>query len=351
MIKFNLAHAFEIYGGQNPDTKTVRAYFKKVGIKLPCNIIAIELEKHNLKSLKLESPNLKMWIDNSDNGMLYITYNGLQTEMEQLCNRLSLLHGRSFSCATASQWFDTLRLAVRSVREQYLSRLPDANPEHFTLTDELEQQSLARSTFQHELKWQENVELWLDIIMIRHKSNLSNLRRKLIEFLSNITKDIDQSDVMSFYYTQAVKGILSTFAFADYKNLTIQVLSNLRPHLVLNNTQSVLAKRTYPKTIHKALIIIRESYTTPVSLAKLSVSCFISPEHLSRLFKKETGYTVTEFINTLRVSQASQLLVNTDKTVLDIAFESGFNTVEHFHRIFKKHTQMTPHRYRKTHQV
>ena len=68
--------------------------------------------------------------------------------------------------------------------------------------------------------------------------------------------------------------------------------------------------------------------------------------HLNRSVKKYFGVTVTEYINSLRLDHAAKLLRTTDKKIVDIALESGFESVPYFNKIFKQNFLVTPHVYR-----
>lgn len=352
MVIFSPEQILEnLYGGPSPDPKSVRRWLKKAELTLPVSIVAIELQNHDPGKLKFTNGKLKTWIIKSDHGMLYISYNGPEKKMLQLLDRQSLLHGENLVCETPTQWMEVLRQAIGSVRQRYLSLMPDANPENFTLSAELEHRQIAINAFQNEKDWIESIMPWADIVLMRNQDNLSNLRRKWVEFLSLATENIDQDDRLSFFYIQAIRQILHIYAFSDFHRIIPKILSDLHPYMILDKTQHVLSRHTYPETIQKALNVIHESYTDPISLSDISARCFVSHEHLARTFKHATGYTVTEFLQLLRVDHARQMLTETNKGILDIAFDSGFNTVEHFHRIFKKHTKLTPLRYRKAHQL
>lgn len=74
-----------------------------------------------------------------------------------------------------------------------------------------------------------------------------------------------------------------------------------------------------------------------------------SREHLCRYFKKYYSQTITEYINELRVNYAANLLVNTNKPIIDICFECGFQSMSYFYRVFKSKCSQTPHTFRKMH--
>ncbi|NQX62685.1 AraC family transcriptional regulator [Paenibacillus qinlingensis] len=72
----------------------------------------------------------------------------------------------------------------------------------------------------------------------------------------------------------------------------------------------------------------------------------LSPKYVSRFFKLHTGETITDYIAKMRVEEAKKLLTETEMTVLDISQKLGYSTDIGLQRIFKKHTGLTPGKYR-----
>ncbi len=74
----------------------------------------------------------------------------------------------------------------------------------------------------------------------------------------------------------------------------------------------------------------------------------MSPDHLSRMFKKHTGGTIKDLINRLRIESSLKGLQCIDKKIVEIAFDVGFESLSSFNRIFKKVKGITPSEYRKS---
>ena len=72
-----------------------------------------------------------------------------------------------------------------------------------------------------------------------------------------------------------------------------------------------------------------------------------SKEYVSRTFRKVTGKTLTDYMNQRKLSLASVLIQNTDKSIERICFECGYNNVSYFYRTFKQTFGKTPHELRK----
>ena len=75
----------------------------------------------------------------------------------------------------------------------------------------------------------------------------------------------------------------------------------------------------------------------------------LSANYLSDLLKKETGRSAKDHINDFLVDKAKNLLINTEESVSEIAYQLGFNYPHYFSRLFKTKTGLSPHQYREAH--
>lgn len=91
---------------------------------------------------------------------------------------------------------------------------------------------------------------------------------------------------------------------------------------------------------------ITEHYVEPLTLSKLCGIFHLSSSYLSRIFKKYTGFGLTEYIGIIRTREAQQRLRHTDDRITDIASEVGFESLSQFERVFKSHVHLSPRDYR-----
>lgn len=75
--------------------------------------------------------------------------------------------------------------------------------------------------------------------------------------------------------------------------------------------------------------------------------CHFNVKYLNRIFKKETGMTLLEYIHMVKSAEAERLLKDTDMTLEEIGEQLGFANVQYFNTFFKRYTSMTPGFYRK----
>ena len=92
---------------------------------------------------------------------------------------------------------------------------------------------------------------------------------------------------------------------------------------------------------------IHTHYKDDISLELIAREYFISTYYLSHRFKKVMGYPLTGYIHETRIKNAQYLLINSQKKISEIAFETGFLSFSQFNRIFKRICGISPTEYRK----
>ncbi|HOJ10024.1 MAG TPA: AraC family transcriptional regulator [Clostridiales bacterium] len=100
--------------------------------------------------------------------------------------------------------------------------------------------------------------------------------------------------------------------------------------------------------LYEALEYINKNFTKEITIDEAAKVAMLSQSYFRYLFKQMTQKTFTEYINGLRIAKAAELLKNNyEMKVVDICFEVGFNSVNHFNRIFRAETGFTPMQVRK----
>ena len=102
-----------------------------------------------------------------------------------------------------------------------------------------------------------------------------------------------------------------------------------------------------PSVIGKALKIIEKDFSGGLDIYTLSQKLSVSVPYLHSLFKKHLGETPHRLIISKRIREARRLLASTNLDLKNIAFECGFGSAEHFCRLFKRESGMTPTEYRR----
>ncbi len=105
---------------------------------------------------------------------------------------------------------------------------------------------------------------------------------------------------------------------------------------------NVYTSKDYSPTTNKCIQLIVAKMPEKITLDSLAEELHISAKYLSVLFNKETGSSIPDFIQDIRIMEAKTLLLSSDLTYLEISNMLNFNSQSYFNQIFKKKTGFTP---------
>jgi AraC-like DNA-binding protein len=108
-----------------------------------------------------------------------------------------------------------------------------------------------------------------------------------------------------------------------------------------------LGKKNINPAIEKIIDFSFKHYLEPVKLVDVAATVKMSIPTFCRFFKSNIKKTYFQFLQELRINQACKLLKTTNKPIMDICYESGYNSWAHFSKQFKQLKQKTPGAYRK----
>jgi len=149
----------------------------------------------------------------------------------------------------------------------------------------------------------------------------------LFTFLSSVTDAYESSHE---FRDLQIKGYLFAF-FAE-------LLKIMKLKLIKASNLSML---------QNILIYCSENYTKDLSLDSISESLHVSKYYVSHLLKEKINLGFSDYVNSLRISEACGHLLYEDKTITEIAYLVGFNTIRTFNRAFIKQMGITPTYFRK----
>lgn len=118
------------------------------------------------------------------------------------------------------------------------------------------------------------------------------------------------------------------------------------PVVSLNASGETAGIKPNPK-LQRLLDWIEERSADPLTQSDVAAQAKMSPPAFSRWFKLHMGCVFQRYLNELRVARACALLVKSDSTVTDAAFQAGFNNLSNFNRRFQEITGLTPKVFRK----
>ncbi len=99
--------------------------------------------------------------------------------------------------------------------------------------------------------------------------------------------------------------------------------------------------------VGRVLSYVLLNYKSITSISELATHFYVSQSYMCRSFKKGTNLTLTQYINSLKIKEACNLLKSTDKSMTEICFDVGYNSYAHFCNNFSRITGTNPKDYRK----
>lgn len=133
----------------------------------------------------------------------------------------------------------------------------------------------------------------------------------------------------------------------DYFAIYLQIL-HIWHLLYCNYLVALPTGRQTPHndTVHRMVTYIGRHYADAIRLDELAASVDLAESTCCRLFKKNMGCTIFEYINNVRLLQSERLLLETELSVTEIAMQCGFGSASYYNRNFKVKTGLSPRAYR-----
>jgi len=191
----------------------------------------------------------------------------------------------------------------------------------------------------------ENEAANVDYIVLKFHPLLNGLPLFTLPEFSKIQHFLNISNrgiLFSQKTVSKIKGLLTELTESNNApriiNLfqVLHILSEEQDYQFLSSENFSLKSSTKGESrIQKVIDYIGENYTQDITLEHLSEVAFMTTNSFCRYFKSRTGKTAFQFIREYRVNKACQMLINGEKSISEICFDTGFNSFSTFNRIFK----------------
>lgn len=103
--------------------------------------------------------------------------------------------------------------------------------------------------------------------------------------------------------------------------------------------------------VEQMACLIARQYAEPLSVEDIGKAVGLHPNYAMSLFKKAFGTTLIDYLTHHRISHAQRLLATTDEKIVNVAFNSGFNSISRFNETFRRACGCTPREYRVQHEL
>ena len=152
-----------------------------------------------------------------------------------------------------------------------------------------------------------------------------------------LTRRYVNADVLAF-----VK-ILDNVSLGNFENAAAKERLALGYLLLLLEERSRSSKNG--KLVFQIKKLLVSNLGRRLTLAEIGRQTFFSPVYCDTVFKKETGFSIIEYFNKLKIEEAKKLIVERADSLTEIALKLGFEDYNYFSRLFKKHTGYSPKQY------
>jgi AraC-like DNA-binding protein len=130
--------------------------------------------------------------------------------------------------------------------------------------------------------------------------------------------------------------------------LTILQQLTVQNHILLSSEyfNAVKSEET-EKRINKVCQFIQKNFKKQITLEQTADLIHLSNSAFSKFFKRATGKTFSDYVNDIRIGNACQQLTESDKAIGEIAYETGFESLTYFNRVFLKKKGVTPRQFKR----
>jgi len=148
------------------------------------------------------------------------------------------------------------------------------------------------------------------------------------------------------------KNIIEIEARKDFQRIIklldcLNILETRKEYRTLSTQEVKLNNPKDMERIDKVFRYTIDSFQNKISLTDVAEIAGLSVPAFCNYFKKATKKTYVDFLNEIRVGFACKLLIEGDESIVNICYESGYNTLANFNKQFMKIKKETPSRYRK----
>jgi len=132
-----------------------------------------------------------------------------------------------------------------------------------------------------------------------------------------------------------------------YQQVASGMVVKLLGYIVSFEKQKGFSGKPIAKVIEQVRFLMRQNIEMEFNMEELAQQQHVGYSYFRKMFKKYTGVSPAQYHLQLRIIRAKELLVSTDKTITEIAFQLGFQNIYHFSLLFKKKVGMSPSDFRK----
>ncbi|WP_240314470.1 helix-turn-helix domain-containing protein [Vibrio tetraodonis] len=197
------------------------------------------------------------------------------------------------------------------------------------------------------LKTKENITVFINGLDLFEEEDYG----KLLKFIRNIKEDKSIKFIFPFNDTSVKKGLVDIFLSDDFFNIYIpieqsnhsigydetcddeQQLKN-----ILSSEEDIEHLKKYHTSLYLAVSYIYKNLSNDITLEEVAKSAYVSPSHLSYLFRTKLNTKFKKVLFILRLNKAREIITHNPRvTLTNVAIQVGFYDLSHFGKIYRKY--------------
>lgn len=182
-------------------------------------------------------------------------------------------------------------------------------------------------------------------IMFSNPGKLNILKARLVELLGMLSRSAAEGGVNVEYILEKNSEYISNVISLNTQEDICVWLSEALNDFVDHVWQAQQNKKQDP--LKTAIDFMERNFAQKLKLEEIANSAHLSPSRLCHIFKEQKQMTVFDYLTSLRINYAKELLLSTDYSCTKIALEVGYNYQSYFDRIFKEKVGLTPKQFQK----
>lgn len=159
------------------------------------------------------------------------------------------------------------------------------------------------------------------------------------------TRDELALRMKEIFQLEGIQRVISLLSILDFAAKSKEVSFLSSPHFKSNPNQ------VHTSQVGKVISWVNRNYQKEVFLKEAAAQVHMTQESFCRFFKKHSGKTFFNFLNEVRVAESCRRLIETDDSITNICFDSGFLNVSNFNRRFNQTKGLSPREFRRKYQI
>lgn len=189
----------------------------------------------------------------------------------------------------------------------------------------------------------EQATIFFDWMVDNYSDYMDSIRLKVLELVMRAEKDAFWNGGINYsflYRNDYLSDMMHISTYEEIRNWWLNKITDVTKHM------SNRKKNQSESIVSKAIIYISDNYKKDISLDDVSREVNINPYYFSKRFKEETGVNFIDYLTSIRIKKAKELLEDPKLSIKEICTMSGYSDPNYFSRLFKKIENVTPSEYR-----